>query len=145
MTGTVPRRWTGVPPGVRRTVQAAVALFAFGTGVHVAHLVVGGVDPYPAVPGWLAAYFVSLTVLDPAAALLLARRRRAGLVLGCAVLVTDAAANLYANLVVDGSDGLTVGRVGAAVVAALAVALIAVSPRLWPWLGPVTPRAALPG
>ena len=92
------------------------------------------------MPTWLAVYFVSLTVLDPLAAALLVRRRRAGLVLGCAVLVTDAAANGYANYAIDASVGLTVGRVGHAVITLLALALLVATPRLWPWWRPVAMR-----
>ena len=113
------------------------AVLAYGTVVHVLQLLVGGWDPYPSVPGWLAVYFVSLTVLDPLAAALLLLRRRAGLVLGCAVLVTDAAANGYANYAIDASVGLTVGRVGHAVITLLTLALLVATPRLWPWLRPV--------
>jgi hypothetical protein len=83
------------------------------------------------VPDWLAAYFVSLTVLDPAAAALLLLRRRSGLILSCAVLLTDAAANGYANYVLDAADGITLGRIGQAVITVLAVALTAAAPRLW--------------
>ena len=109
----------------------------YGTVVHVVQLVVGGGDPYPNVPRWLAVYFVSLTVLDPLAAVLLLLRRRVGLLLGCAVLVTDAAANGYANYVIVASAGVTAGRVGQAVITVLALALLLVTPRLWPWLRPV--------
>ena len=96
-------RWDGVPVAARRVVLAAAAALGYGAVVHLVHLVLGGLDPYPSVPGWLAIYFVSLTMLDPIAALLLLLRRRAGLVLGCAVLITDAAANGYANYVADDS------------------------------------------
>ena len=89
------------------------------------------------MPTWLAVYFVSLTVLDPVAAVLLLQRRRAGLMLGCVVLVTDAAANGYANYVIDASAGLTAGRVGHGVISMLALALVVAAPRLWPWLRPV--------
>jgi hypothetical protein len=121
---------------VRRAVLAASAVFAYGTVVHVVQLVVGGGDPYPSLPPWLATYFISLTLLDPLAAVLLQLRRRAGLLLGCAVLVTDAAANGYANHVIDASAGVTAGRVGHAVITLLALALLSVTPRLWPWLQP---------
>ena len=109
------------------------AVLAYGTVVHVLQLLAGGWDRYPSVPGWLAVYFVSLTVLDPLAAALLLLRRRAGLMLGCAVLVTDAAANGYVNYAIDAS----VGRVGHAVITLLALALLVATPRLWPWLRPV--------
>jgi hypothetical protein len=86
------------------------------------------------MPGWLAAYFVSLTLLDPAAAVLLALRRRAGLALGVVVLVTDALANAYANYVVDRTGGVTPGRAGQAVITALAIGLLVAAPRIAPWL-----------
>ena len=117
---------------------AAVAVFGYGTVVHVVQLATGDGDPYPLLPGWLAAYFLLLTVLDPLAATLLWQRRREGLVLGCAVLVTDAAANGYANYILDNSDGATFGRIGQAAITALALALLAVAPRVWPWFHPTT-------
>ena len=120
--------------GVRRAVRLTSAVLGYGTVVHVAQLVVGGWEPYPSVPGWLAVYFVSLTVLDPLAAVLLLLRRRVGLLLACAVMVTDAAANGYASYVVDQRAGLTAGRVGQAVITLLALALVAAAPALWPWL-----------
>ena len=69
--------------------------------------------------------------------MLLLLRRRAGLVLGCAVLITDAAANGYANYVADDSAGLTAGRIGQAVITVLALALLVAVSRLWPWLRPL--------
>ena len=113
-----------------------MAVFCYGTVLHVVQLATGGWDPYPRFPGWLVAYFVWLTVLDPLAAALLWLRRRAGLALGCAVLVTDAAANGYANYALDTSPGLTAGRIGQAAITVLALALLAAAPRVWPWLSP---------
>jgi hypothetical protein len=132
------RVWAGVPLAVRVVVGAAVAVFVYGTAVHLDHLAASGWPPYRGLPGWLAGYFVSLTVLDPAAAGLLACRRRAGLLLGCAVLLSDAAANGYANYAVrpGPGPGITAGRAGQAVVTVLAVALVAATPRIWPWLRP---------
>jgi hypothetical protein len=109
-------------------VAGAVVALAYGTVVHVGQLVAGGADPYPSMPTWLTVYFVSLTVLDPLAATLLALRRRAGPVLACAVLATDALANAYANYVVDRSGGVTAGRIGQAVITALALALLVATP-----------------
>jgi hypothetical protein len=54
------------------------------------------------------------------------------------VLVTDAAANGYANYVLDNSGGATAGRIGQAAITALAIALLAVGPRVWPWFRPTT-------
>ena len=115
-------------------VAVAVAVFAYGTVVHLVQLLTGGADPYPSMPTWLAGYFVSLTALDPLTAVLLAVRRRAGLTLGLVVLVTDALANGYANYVVDRAGGVTPGRVGQAVITALAVALLLAGSKLRPWL-----------
>jgi hypothetical protein len=104
--------------------------------VHLGQLAAGGWPPYRELPGWLAGYFVSLTVLDPVAAGLLACRRRAGPFLGCAVLLPDAAGNGYADYAVRPGHGITAGRAGQAVVTVLAIALLAAAPRVWSWLGP---------
>jgi len=81
---------------VRWIVTIYAVLLGYGTVVHLVDLAIGGTDPYPWAPPWLALYLVLLTVLDPLAATLLALRRRAGLHLACLVFVTDAAANGYA-------------------------------------------------
>ena len=108
-----------------------MVVLAYGTAAHVEQLVAAGLNPYPALPGWLRAYFIALTVLDPLAASLLARRLRSGVVLAVAVLVSDAAANAYANYGLDPSSGVTTGRVVQALVTVLAVAMVVVAPRLW--------------
>jgi uncharacterized membrane protein YvlD (DUF360 family) len=110
-------------------MTAALVVFAYGTGAHVVQLAVGGLDPYPTMPAWLAAYFVSLTAFDAAAVVLLLVRPVAGLVLGAFILITDALANGYANYVVDAAGGVTPGRIGQAVISALAVALVVALPR----------------
>ncbi|WP_199716801.1 hypothetical protein [Micromonospora musae] len=135
MRPTASRRWAGVPRWVRAVVVAAGCVFAYGAIVHLGDLLglrPGG--PSPSTPTWLMVYFTSLTVLNPLAALLLALRRIEGLLLGCAVLASDAAANGYANYVLETAPGVTPGRIGQAVITALAVALIAVAPRVTPWL-----------
>lgn len=71
-----------------------------------------------------------LTVADPEA-VLVAFRTRAGVVLAVAVLVSDAAANGWANHVLDPASGVTGGRVGHGVVTALAITVCAAAPRLW--------------
>ncbi|MGC4760190.1 hypothetical protein [Micromonospora trifolii] len=126
-------RWSGVPLPVRCVVAVAVLVFAYGTSVHVVQLLLPQFRPQLALPGWLAFYFTSLTLWDPLAAVLLAARRVQGLVLGCAVLVTDAAANGYANYVLDPAVGVTPGRIGQAVITGLAVGLVALTPWLAPW------------
>ncbi|WP_246612634.1 hypothetical protein [Paractinoplanes bogorensis] len=118
-----------MPWPTRLIVGTAAGVFAYGTGAHVVQLLVGGLNPYPAMPRWLAIYFVSLTVLDALAVVLLWRRPVLGLVLGCVILATDAAANGYANYVVDDSPGVTAGRIGQALITLLALALVALTPR----------------
>ena len=116
-------------------VFAAVGVFAYGGIVHLGDLLgVRPGGPNPSMPIWLMWYFTSLTVFDPLAALLLALRRIEGLLLGCVVLASDAVANGYANYVLDTAPGVTLGRIGQAIITALAVALIASAPRAAPWL-----------
>ncbi len=124
-------QWVDAPRRVRVVAAATVLLLAYGTVVHVVQLLAAGLAPYPELPGWLRGYFIALTVLDPLAAVLLARARRTGVVLAVAVLVTDAAANGWANLALDASPGLTAGRVGTTVITGLALVLLAAARPLW--------------
>ena len=127
-TVSPPRRWVGVPTRARFVLTATALTFVYGTGAHVTQLLTGGLNPYPAMPGWLSVFFVSLTLLDALVVALLLLRPAAGLVVGAQILVTDALANAYANYVVDDAAGVTAGRVGQAVISLLAVALVAVTP-----------------
>lgn len=110
-------------------VQTSVV--AYGGVVHLVHLA-GGWPPYPWAPTWLAAYFVSLTVLDPLAAWLLLDRRRTGLYLAACVLVTDALANGYASYCLP--VGTPASRVAQAVISCLAVGSLAVAYKARPWM-----------
>ncbi|MDP9795202.1 hypothetical protein J2S43_003714 [Catenuloplanes nepalensis] len=89
--------------------------------------------PYPWAPGWLAAYFVSLTLLDPLAGVLLLLRRRSGLVLGAVILTTDAAANGYAVYVLGVSSPAAI--VAQAVISGFAVVASGTLPRAWAYCG----------
>lgn len=110
------------------------AVFAYGTAIHLVQLLGGEGDPYPGVSAAVAWFFLALVVLDPLAAVLIARRRRIGLVFGATILLLDAAVNGVVNYPPhDPADGVTAGRVGQAVVTALAVLLVWVTPRLWRW------------
>lgn len=109
----------------------AVVVFAYGTAVHAYDLVRGGLDVYGGYPGWLGAFYTGLIVLDAASAVLIGVKRRAGLVLGSAVLVADALANGYAVYVFAPVPGFTLGNVGQAVITGLAVGMLVVSHRLW--------------
>lgn len=117
-------RWPGAPPLAAGVAFTAALALSYGTAVHVVQLVAGGLDPYPNMPAWLSAYFVCLTIADPVAAVLLWRRSRLGVILGCAVLVSDALANGYANYIVVDSE-VTMGRIGQAIITILAVSLCA--------------------
>lgn len=124
-------RWRGQPAPLRAVVLLLVVALAYGTVVHLMQLLTSGGNPHPALPTWLSAYFVSLTVLDLLAAVLLARRHRAGVVLTVAVLVTDATANALANYAYDTTAGITAGRIGQAVITCLALAALAAAPAMW--------------
>ena len=123
--------WPCAPRLARATAFACAVALVYGTCRACCTAGCRGNRPYPSMPGWLAAYFVSLTVLDPFAAVLLLRRRRAGLALGCTVLLTDAAAYGHANYVLDATSGLTFGRVGQGVITALALSLTLAATQLW--------------
>ena len=123
--------WGGAPTPVRRAALALVVVLVYGTGVHVYQLVNSGGSPYPWLPGWLRVYFVVLTALDPLAAVLLTLRRRSGVVLAVAVLVTDAAANGWASYVLHPVPGGRVGHAVITVLALAALAALAVAPALW--------------
>ncbi|GAA1653907.1 hypothetical protein [Actinoplanes couchii] len=124
---------------IRFVVVTAVVVFAYGTIVHVADLL--GLRPALSGPTWLTVYFTSLVVFDPLSAVLLAMRRVSGLYLGCAVLLTDAAANAYANYVLDPATGITAGRIGQAVITLLALALTASAPAMAAWFRRPAPPA----
>ena len=124
-------RWRGERRRVRWVACGLVSVLVYGTVVHVAQLALARLAPYPGIPTALRAYFVALTGLDPLAAALLAARRRSGVVLALAVLVSDAVANAWVNYVLDDAGGVTPGRIGSAVVSALALASVLLAPQLW--------------
>ncbi len=123
--------WRGAPQLLRLIVSIVVVILAYGTAVHVVHLVTSGFDPYPGLPGWLRTYFLALTLLDPLAAVLLARCTRSGVALTVAVFVSDALANGWANYVLDPTIGITLGRLGHTVITLLALGVCAAAPWLW--------------
>lgn len=123
--------WRDAPRPLRLIAALIVIILAYGTAVHVVHLVTTGFDPYPDLPGWLRTYFVALTLFDPLAAALLARCAPSGVALAVAVFVSNALANGWANYVLDPTVGITSGRLGHAVTTVLALGVCAASPRLW--------------
>lgn len=109
--------WSALPRWTRGALAAQIIVFIYGFTVHLAILLAGQAEVLDdELPRWLGAYFTSLSALNLAAAVLLARRRIAGVVLGCVVLVSDATANAYAvyglglggNLAVAGQLIITV-------------------------------------
>ena len=66
-----------------------------GGAVHVLDIVRGGVFPYRFAPLPVNVYWTSLAVLDLLAAFLLWRRRRFGLTLTVAIMLSDVAVNSY--------------------------------------------------
>jgi hypothetical protein len=127
------QRWCGAPRRVVVAVVAEATVLAYGTMVHLAQLW-GAWPPYPWAPDWLAAYFISLTVLDPLAAYLLLDRRQAGLVLAAAVLVTDACANGYASYWL--LEGTLAARIAQGVISGLAAGSLLLARQARPWMRP---------
>jgi hypothetical protein len=125
------RRWAGVPAPAAAVGVLICVVLAYGAVLHLVQLLVDDRSALVGAPPWLAAFFQSLVVLDPVAALLLALRTRAGVLLAAAVLVCDALANAYSNYVLSPGSGITLGRAAVVVIAALAVAMVAAAPRLW--------------
>lgn len=111
-------------PWLERWRWVLVGVFGYGTAVHVVQLAVSGGRPYQGNPWWLVVFFVSLTVLDPAVAVGLARRRRWAVWSAAVLLVLDAVANGYAVYVVVPATGLTWARVGQAIITGLAIAVV---------------------
>ena len=80
----------------RLAVGVLVAGFAIGTSTHVLTLLNRGWVVNPSAPAWMNGYWTALTFLDPLAAVLLIRSRRAGLVLALAIMLSDVAVDTYA-------------------------------------------------
>lgn len=80
----------------RLAIGVLVAGFAIGTTTHTVQLVTRGWVVFTAAPVWMNVYWTALTFLDPLAAVLLLRSRRAGLVLALAIMLSDVAINSYA-------------------------------------------------
>ena len=80
----------------RFALATLVGGFAIGTFTHSATLIDAGWLPYRSAPLWMNVYWTALTFLDPLAAALLVVRRRVGLILAIAIMVSDVAINSYA-------------------------------------------------
>lgn len=79
---------------LRLAIQVVwIAGFLIGTTSHVLDLIAGGADTYGEFPLVLRMFWLSLTVLDPLTVLLLLLRKRAGIILGVVVILTEIAVN----------------------------------------------------
>ncbi len=79
----------------RLVVGALIVGFVIGTSTHVLQIVNRGWVVFADAPIWMNVYWTSLTFLDPLAAMLLLRARRAGLALALAIMLSDVAVNSY--------------------------------------------------
>lgn len=77
-----------------RTIHVVWVAGSFiGTVSHVLELVAGGVQTYGEFPPALRMFWISLTLLDPLAALLLLLKRRTGIAPGLTIIHSDIAVN----------------------------------------------------
>lgn len=104
--------------------------FLVGTTTHTAELIVGGVNAYSGFPLGVRLFWVSLTLLDPATALLIIFRRRSGIVLGIAVIVADIAVNWTVFVMVGG-----LSLFGVISQSLFAVLILVTARPLWRWFG----------
>lgn len=122
------KRWNREPRWVQAAATALVLLLAWGGLQHLLDFLTDGWNPYAYAPHWLAAHWSTLLLLDPLAAVLIARRHRAGLLLAPLILLTDAAANGYAIHALD--LGGPLAPIGHGAVSVVAIASTVMTPRL---------------
>jgi hypothetical protein len=91
-----------LPRSIRIVGLIWIAGFLVGTTTHIADLVLGGSDVYAGYPDAVRLFWVSLTVLDPLAVVLIAVRSRAGVVLGVLIMLADVAVNVSVAATVGG-------------------------------------------
>ena len=91
-----------LPRGIRIAQLIWIAGFLVGTTTHIADLVFGGSDVYSGYPDAVRLFWVSLTVLDPLAVVLIALRSRAGVPLGVLIMIADVTVNLSVAATVGG-------------------------------------------
>ncbi|KQM58075.1 hypothetical protein [Agreia sp. Leaf210] len=114
-----------------RVVQAAWVIgFLVGTTTHTADLILGGLDVYSGFPVGVRLFWVTLTILDPVTAALIIFRRRSGIVLGAAVIITDIAVNWTVFTVVGG-----LSLFGVINQSLFAVLIVITARSLWIWFG----------
>ncbi len=105
--------------------------FLIGTTSHVVDLVLGGTATYDQFHIGLRLFWVSLTLLDPLTAALLAFRRRAGIVLALVIILADISVNWTVYLTISGNP--LFGVVNQTI---FAIILLVTAPTLWQWFHP---------
>lgn len=110
--------------------------FLIGTVTHVLDLVAGGWDTYAEYPLALRLFWVSLTILDPITATLLALRRRVGVVFGVVIILVDIAVNWTVFATLGGNP--LFGVVNQTLFAAF---LLTTAKPLWNWFATVPARS----
>lgn len=109
--------------------------FLVGTTSHVLDLIAGGADTYGAFPSALRAFWFSLIILDPLTATFLLLRKRAGIILGVIVILSDIAVNWTVFFTIGGNP-----LFGAVNQTVFAVFLLTTAPVLWRWFASATKR-----
>jgi len=109
--------------------------FLVGTTTHTADLIIGGSNAYSGFPLGVRLFWVTLTILDPATAVLIIFRRRSGVVLGSAVIIADIAVNWTVFAVVGGLSYF--GVISQSVFALL---IVVTARSLWKWFGQSSSR-----
>ena len=113
-----------------RVIQGVwIAGFVIGTTTHVFDLVIGGANTYEPFPTALRVFWVSLTLFDPLVVALLVFRRRAGIVLGLAVILVDVVVNWTVFFTMGG-----LSLFGVVNQAAFGIFLFATATLLWRWI-----------
>ncbi|MFH9351448.1 hypothetical protein [Kitasatospora sp. NPDC017646] len=90
-------RWGAQPRWARWVAAVYVIGFVEGAGAHAVDVLGGGLHAYRAWPLPSQLLFHALLVLDPLAAVLVARARPAGPLLGAGIMAADLLANWWGN------------------------------------------------
>lgn len=95
------KHWKTASPADRIILLIYILAFSGATFNHVSDLVEFGLFPYSemyGVPAFMNIYWTSLTLLDPLAILVLLLHVRRGCILYLAIMLSDVAVNIYAEI-----------------------------------------------
>ncbi|MEM9053862.1 MAG: hypothetical protein AAGB16_00935 [Pseudomonadota bacterium] len=82
----------------------SVVLFLLGAAIHAFDIAVGGWLPYTYVPDWINAYWTALLPLDLAAAIMMWRRMKLGIILALLIMISDVWINTLAHAILGGGS-----------------------------------------